>query len=494
MVLPLSARAGESAGDGLIIKLREPTTALQRDKSLKGPLRHAKSMRSDGRFKLIRVNSEREAAELKAEMARDPSVEYVETNQRAQALFAPNDPYFANGAQWNLLQIKAPAAWDIAPGAGSGVVVAVLDTGVAYEDHSDSLGDYRRVPDLSPESFVAGFDFVNHDSHPNDDHGHGTHVAGVIAQSTNNGYGAAGLAFGARIMPVKVLDKSGRGNLFDIADGIRWAAEHGAQVINLSLGIDHPSLSVKEAIKYARNEKKVTVVAAAGNSADSLGYDGGLMYPASYPSVISVGATRYSRIRASYSQWGSALDLVAPGGEMGLGLDQNGDGFPDGVVQETIKPADLGSPADPMSHGFYWGEGTSVAAPHVAAAAALLIGQGVTEPDSVFQALTNTAEDLGVAGFDDKYGYGLLNVAAALRYRKTSTTWYFAEGRTGKGFDTKITINNLSARAAKLRVVFTRPRGTKTIKRYNIGAHTRYTIAVDDVDGLGSGSVSTKVK
>lgn len=379
-------------------------------------------MRSDSRYKLVRAASPGQVADLKKKLAADPDVEYVEKNQTARALFTPDDPYFINGAQWNLKQVKAPAAWDIDPGAGDGVIVAVLDTGVAYEDYTDSKHTYRRMPDLSPATFVPGWDFVNNDSHPNDDHGHGTHVAGVIAQATNNGYGAAGLAYGARIMPVKVLDESGVGSEFDIAWGIRWAADRGAKVINLSLGFEHPSRAIKDAIYYARHVKGVTVVAAAGNSADPSeypDYKGGLMYPARYSSVIGVGATRYGRKRTGYSQYGRALDLVAPGGEMRPGLDRNGDGYPDGIVQETIKQPDwgFGILIDPSRYYFYWAEGTSVAAPHVAAAAAMVIAGGITGPADVYRALTRSATDLGHKGRDSRYGYGLLNVAAALRWR-----------------------------------------------------------------------------
>lgn len=381
----------------------------------------ARSMRSDSRYRLVRAGSAAQVADLKKKLAADPAVEYVEKSQTARALFTPNDPYFINGAQWNLNQINAPAAWDIDPGAGDGVIVAVLDTGVAYEDYTDGKHSYKRMSDLSPATFVPGWDFINNDSHPNDDQGHGTHVAGVIAAATNDGYGAAGLAYGARVMPVKVLNEYGMGRDFDIADGIYWAADRGAKVVNLSLGLDRPSSAIKEAIYYARNVKGVTVVAAAGNSADPSeypDYTGGLMYPARYSSVISVGATRYGRKRAAYSQYGRALDLVAPGGEMRPGLDRNGDHFPDGIVQETIKQNYWGfdTLVDPSRSAFCWAEGTSVSAPHVSAAAAMVIAGGTTSPAGVYRALTRSAKDLGHQGRDRKYGYGLLNVAAALRY------------------------------------------------------------------------------
>lgn len=371
---------------------------------------------SPPKLELVRAASADQVSVLKKRLAADPDVEYVEINQTARALFSPNDPLFVSRSQWNLKQVNAPAAWNIAPGAGNGVIVAVLDTGVAYEDN----GIYRRVPDLLPETFVPGWDFVNDDNSPNDDHGHGTVVAGVIAQATNNSYGAAGLAYGARIMPVKVLDQYGIGNSYDIARGIRWAADNGAKVINLSLGVDKPSRAIKNAVDYARKIKKVIVVAAAGNGGNRREYPrykGGLMYPARYSSVISVGATRYGKKRANYSQYGRRLDLMAPGGEINR-LDKNHDGYPDGIVQQTIRQANwrAGTVADPSRYGFSWFEGTSLASPHVAAAAAIIIGHGVTKPVRVCRALTKSAKDLGRRGFDKKHGHGLLNVAAALRY------------------------------------------------------------------------------
>lgn len=322
-------------------------------------------------------------------------VEYAEPNYIANAFYLPNDPYYSY--QWHLNQIKMPEAWDISK--GNGVIVAIIDTGVAYENYST----YYLAPDLANTAFVAGYDFVNNDTHPNDDQGHGTHVAGTIAQSTNNNVGVAGVAFQAQIMPVKVLNRFGSGTYADIADGVRWTADNGAKVINLSLGGSATTTYLEEAVKYAY-EKGVTIVAAAGNSSSS-----SPSYPAAYDNyVISVGAVRYDKNLAPYSNYGSSVDVVAPGGD--TTIDQNGDGYGDGVLQQTFS-------GSRSNFGYYFFQGTSMASPHVAGAAALLISNGnATTPDQVRAALEGTTEDLGTSGRDNTFGWGLINPLAALNW------------------------------------------------------------------------------
>lgn len=324
---------------------------------------------------------------------------YAEPNYIATAYMTPNDTYYSY--QWHMNNslyggIHTESAWDVS--TGSGVTVAVVDTGVAYEDYSI----YRRASDLANTLFVPGYDFVNNDTHPNDDNNHGTHVAGTIAQSTNNSQGVVGVAFGAAIMPVKVLNGQGSGSYADVADGIRWAADNGAKIVNLSLGGPSPATYLEEAVRYAY-EKGVTIVAASGNENSAVGY------PAAYDNyVIAVGATRYDEQRASYSNYGSSLDIVAPGGD--LSVDQNGDGYGDGVLQQTFG-------SNVQSFGYYFFQGTSMATPHVAGVAALVIAHGnATTPDAVRAALQLTADDLGAAGRDDQYGNGLVNAPAALAY------------------------------------------------------------------------------
>ena len=307
----------------------------------------------------------------------------------------PDDPCFRY--QWNLRQIGLPAAWKL--GQGRGVVVAVIDTGVS------------RVPDLAGTSFVPGFNFLADNDKTEDDHGHGTHVAGTIAQTTNNARGVAGIAFRAAIMPLKVLSRGGAGSMAAIAQAIRFAADHDANIINLSLGGPFPVTPVRRAIEYA-HRKGVIVVAAAGN--DGRGRVG---YPARYPNVIAVAATQWDESTTFYSNWGQEIDIAAPGGNMRV--DQNGDGKPDGVLQNTILPGRAGN-------GYLWFMGTSMAAPHVAGIAALVIGAGITRPEAVETVLVDTArrpKPVSAASgrrIDDHYGAGIADAAAALRKARSA--------------------------------------------------------------------------
>ena len=331
-----------------------------------------------------------------AEPASGDAIDSVTPLVTYRAMGIPTDPGF--GYQWHLPAIDAVSAWDVT--VGTGTIVAVLDTGAAYEDS----GIFRLAPDLAATAFAPGWDFIDGDSHPNDENGHGTHVASTIAATTNNGLGVAGVAPGVTIMPLRVLDAAGGGSDWAAAQALRFAADHGADVANMSFGSPTPSAVVADAVAYARS-RGVTVVAASGNG-DAGGIGGAVSYPAIIDGVIAVGAVRYDGARASYSNYGPALDLVAPGGD--LSVDQNGDGYGDGILQETFfsGPTDLG-------YGFL--QGTSMAAPQVSAVAALLVARGLTDPDVIEQTLEATALDLGPAGPDDQYGHGLVQSGAAVR-------------------------------------------------------------------------------
>ncbi len=302
------------------------------------------------------------------------NAEYIEPNYIYQASEVPNDPNYSQ--QWNFRSINVEPAWDETK--GEGITVAVIDTGVT------------RVPDLKETTFVEGYDFVNDQIDARDDNGHGTHVAGTIAQSTNNNYGVAGIAYQAKIMPLKVLSKGGGGTVADIAEAIRYAADHDADVINLSLGGGGESQLLREAIDYAY-DKGVVIIAAAGNSNQNAA-----AYPARYPKVVSVAATDSAGKKAPYSNFGAGVDIAAPGGsETGK------------ILQETIK----GDTGQPIFMGL---QGTSMAAPHVAGVAALVKASGVSEPEDVVKVLKQSARKVEKDPLNH-YGAGELNAGEAVK-------------------------------------------------------------------------------
>lgn len=306
----------------------------------------------------------------------------------------PNDPMYKS--QWHFDMVNAEGAWQTTQ--GEGVIVAVIDTGVSSGTLSNgSKSKFKRVPDLKETEFVKGFNFVDNTEDASDGNGHGTHVAGTISQSTNNGFGVAGLAPKAKIMPIKVLSDRGSGTVADIANGIRYAADNGAKVINMSLGGGMYSATLARAVKYA-HDKGVTVACAAGNGGRQK-----VEYPASYDGCVAVSALGPDGKLAFYSSYGKELDIAAPGGD--TRVDLNNDGLPDGVLQDTI------ARGDPNAHGFFPYQGTSMATPHVAAAAALVIATGVTDPDRVEAVLKSSSKKLNDA---IRYGAGGLDAAAAV--------------------------------------------------------------------------------
>jgi serine protease len=338
-------------------------------------------------------------------VALDDDPDDAEAHKPRRPRFSPNDPMYP--LQWHFEAIHAPEAWMHTRGRGA--VVAVIDTGVAYKDLDWKHIKAKAVPDLAGIEFVHGETFVaNALPEGLDDHAHGTHVTGTIAQATDNGVGVAGIAHQAKIMPLKVLAGDGRGSVAGIANAIRYAADHDADVINMSLGGPLPSRVMAKAVEYA-NQKGVTVICAAGNEKRSK-----VSYPAAYEGSVAVAATDWEGKRTFYSNWGKQLDISAPGGD--TRSDKNGDGQPDGVLQNTI------AIQDPSRNDYLWFQGTSMASPHAAGVAALIVSQGVTNPSEVERILKETAHHPNNKKWDDQYGAGLIDAEAAAIAAKASYT------------------------------------------------------------------------
>ena len=310
-------------------------------------------------------------------LAHDPRVEYAERMGLLWATFTPDDPLYAD-TQWHLRRVGAERAWNYS--CGQGVTVAVIDTGVACFDK----GPFSRGSDLVGTRCQGGWNFVADSAEAYDDHGHGTHVAGTIAQTTNNGIGTAGLAYCATLMPVKVLNKQGFGTVANVAEGIRFAADEGAQVINLSLGGPIRSRILEEAVNHALS-KGALIVAAAGNSGRKVGW------PAAYSGVIAVSATDDGDRIAWFSSRGPEIAVAAPGVS---------------VTQQTVCNG-----GRDKCESFRAFNGTSMASPHVAGVAAMVEALGVTRPAAVRDVLAASARPM-----QDKelFGSGILDGGAAV--------------------------------------------------------------------------------
>ncbi len=346
-------------------------------------------------------------------------VDYAEPNYiRHTDAFNPDDPVYGVGDQWNMSQpysgggIDMPDAWEQVHsvtgnyGGDSSVVVAVIDTGVAYRNG----GGYHQADDLAGTHFTSGYDFVHGDPYADDDNGHGTHVCGTVAQTTNNTKKCAGIAFDCTIMPIKVLDSSGTGSDDDIISGLEFAADHGAEVANMSLSGPEPNEALKDACDYAFG-KGVVVCASSGNNNTSF-----VDYPAAYSSCVAVGATRRNKSRASYSNYGSALDVMAPGGDAGIP-----------IYQETY--ATEGQPSSGFAVKGYFG--TSMASPHVAGTCALVKAVHPTwDASQVRGAVCLSCHDLGSAGWDAQTGWGLIDAYMAVRMTQPSSTGPAITGMT----------------------------------------------------------------
>ncbi len=354
--LNVSDATGNYVKGEVIVKFKDGVGNSQKSHALKslGAKEIADIDAVKSKFKVLKVGNVEAAVKA---LSKNPNVEYAEPNYTFQSTWTPNDTYYS-GYQYGFLTTDTDLAWDITRGS-SGQEVAVLDSGVDYNH-----------PDLDGKT-IRGYDFVDNDWYPMDLNGHGTHVAGTVAAETNNAQGVAGMAPNTKILAVRVLNAQGSGSLADIADGIEYAADAGAEVINLSLGCDCNTTTLKNAVNYAWN-KGVVVVAAAGNDGVSTTFE-----PASYTNAIAVAAVdRYDRL-ASFSNWGASwVDVAAPGVDIASTYPNN---------------------------GYVYMSGTSMAAPHVAGLAALLAGQG-RSASQIRAAIENTADNISGTGFYFKHG------------------------------------------------------------------------------------------
>lgn len=314
---------------------------------------------------------------LKQKMALTPGIRFFEPDFFASICHIPNDQFFLT-KQWDKWVMYADRAWDITTGSGSGVKVAVVDNGVEY-GHQDLKANFHQGE--------LGYDFVGRDDDPKPDNPnileafHGTHVTGIIAAMSNNLIGVAGWAQ-VQILAVRALNDSGNGTLSDVALGIRWAADHGARVINMSLGGSSSSTPLKEACQYAFN-KGAVLVAASGNDGQS-----SITYPARLPECIAVGAMNELSELASFSNYGPEQEVIAPGV----------------AIYSTA-----------LGNSYKEAQGTSMAAPEVAGVAALIFALNPNLSPSQTRAIIDvSAIDMGTTGKDDRFGYGLVNAWRAL--------------------------------------------------------------------------------
>ncbi|MEP6783505.1 MAG: S8 family serine peptidase, partial [Acidobacteriota bacterium] len=402
-------------------------------------------------FDIVNIPDAADPEAAAAVLRARPDVEYAQPRYLNHAMSKPNDTLYPK--QWNFPAIDMERAWDIQPGASSNIIVAVLDSGMAFRTTTiqyRSLSSFRMTPGgplypplgtvnvpfaAAPElgesgssRFVAPRDFIWNDDLPVDLDSHGTHVAGTVGQLTNNNSGTAGMAYNVRLMPVKIIQALWDdifGSPFEgtddvVARGIRYAADNGAKVINLSIGREDggPAPAVTDAIRYAVDKGVFIAVAAGNDRADGNRPNRLAQSAPTIDGMVAVGAVGKSLDLAFYSTTASYVELSAPGG------DQRAGGSAAGILQQTLdldlletydRPVSQYGPPRADSFAYYYFQGTSMATPHVSGFAALLMQQGITSPAAIEAAMKQFATDKGTPGRDDSYGYGLINPRATLR-------------------------------------------------------------------------------
>jgi len=366
------AQRGDTGEVQLIVKMKPS----MRDADFKGRL-NMRGATQRGEIRGINarvIRAPKASAELlRGELERDANIEYIEPDFIAQALGTSNDLYFLQGSQWHLSKIQALNAWDITTGSAN-QIVAVIDSGVRAS-HPDLVG-----------KVLIGYDFVANDNDANDENGHGTGVAGTVSPGSNNQIGVCGVAWSNPILPVRVLDANGSGTYSAIANGIIYAADRGAKVINLSLGGTASSRTLQDAINYAWN-KQCVIVAAAGNNGSNIAF-----YPAACNNVVAVSATDVSDTRPTWSNYGSYVDVSAPGVDIlsVYGSDQYA----------------------------AW-NGTSFSSPVTSGVIALMAAANSTLSNAqLVDLLVKNADDIGAFGYDIYYGNGRVNANRAVTAAK----------------------------------------------------------------------------
>jgi len=488
-------RAPGYVPDELLVKFKDGVSSAKAADVLRSKGATAKRvLTSDGliRVKLPQGTTVSDALDSLGTL---PEVEYAAPNAYGAGFFTPNDTLFTQfDLTWNLRNVGATGAWDVVTGDPS-IVLAMIDTGVAYEDHQipdyeranvkPGVTRYRQSPEL-PGPFLPGYDFVNNDDHPNDDNGHGTFTSTIAAGQANNHVGGAGIAFGVTILPVKVLMFDNGGEMAAIVQGIRYAADQGADIANMSLGF--PPIGqliergvtkkvlkdffrpLKDAIQYAQ-ARGVILVAAAGN----FSYPE-LSLPAGYPGVISVAATGVDDRVASYSSGGVGLSFSAPGGDF---TELNGDHIQDAIANLSIKPyRSPGSLCNPDSFNTFFFFGTSGAAPHVSGAVALLMSQGIRNQGLIEQTLRATAINpwgrTNNNGADYIYGAGIIQIDKAVRLAASRGPALLTLGAPGR-MGTRLLSENPSRGGANLSLRFSRP-GTVRVQLYDVSGRLVRTL------------------
>lgn len=355
------------ASDEILLKFKPGVSSEAKEKERKGNKLSLEETIPQIEVERVKVPSGEKEIILER-LKRNPRVEYAEPNYTAEVQeMIPNDPYFSTN-QWGPQKVSGPAAWDLTQGS-EGVLVAIVDTGISA-NHPDLAG-----------KVIAGYDYVNNDYDPTDDNGHGTHVAGIAGALTNNQTGIAGICWLNRLLSIKVLNSSGSGYYSWVANGIIYAADNGASVINLSLGGSSYSSTLESAVNYAWN-KGVVTVAAAGNNANNA-----ILYPARFEKVVAVASTTNTDERWGLSNYGAELDISAPGS----------------AIYSTV-----------LNGQYAYKSGTSMATPHVAGASGLLIAYKDLPNTAIIEALYQGADDFGDPGWDQYFGWGRLNIYQSL--------------------------------------------------------------------------------